>query len=235
MNTSFMNIILALLVYSYDGLIEVLKDIYNTLIPYKKDGVEEIGGQKVFISHLYVNNKLVYKYSILKKIYAYIEEGKITLVINGFIFYLYKNKLKVFDYKEIYKKWDNQINRCYRPTSDSYKNYGAKGIGVCDEWRLSPEKFIYWSITEGGYFTGAIIDRKNNSKGYYPNNIIFSTNTGSIENREITIKLTIFNDEQTLNVWAQRSGYKYNKLYYIYKKYGEEAVKKKIRSRLSYM
>ena len=142
MNTSFMNIILALLVYSYDGLIEVLKDIYNTLIPYKKDGVEEIGGQKVFISHLYVNNKLVYKYSILKKLYAYIdiEEGKITLVINGFIFYLYKNKLKVFDYKEIYKKWDNQINRCYRPTSDSYKNYGAKGIGVCDEWRLSPEK-----------------------------------------------------------------------------------------------
>ena len=29
MNTSFMNIILALLVYSYDGLIEVLKDIYG--------------------------------------------------------------------------------------------------------------------------------------------------------------------------------------------------------------
>ena len=65
MNTDFLNMVLALLVYSYDGLIGVLKDIYSTLISYKKDGVEIIGGQKVFISHLYVNNKLVYKYNIV--------------------------------------------------------------------------------------------------------------------------------------------------------------------------
>ncbi|NLB54544.1 MAG: hypothetical protein GX811_02035 [Lentisphaerae bacterium] len=36
------------------------------------------------------------------------------------------------------------IRRCYNKESKSYRFYGAKGIGVCDEWLNDPEKFSQW-------------------------------------------------------------------------------------------
>ena len=48
------------------------------------------------------------------------------------------------------------------------------------------------------------------------------------------IKLSMFGDEQTLDVWAQRSGYSPNYLKQIYNRDGEEAVKEKIRNKLYY-
>lgn len=33
-------------------------------------------------------------------------------------------------------------NRCYNPKSQQYKNYGARGIEVCDAWRSSFDAFL---------------------------------------------------------------------------------------------
>ncbi len=46
------------------------------------------------------------------------------------------------------------------------------------------------------------------------------------------IKLTIFGDEQPLEVWAQRADYSPIYLRQIYNKEGEETVKEKIRNKL---
>ena len=32
--------------------------------------------------------------------------------------------------------------RCYNVNDPSYRWYGAKGIGVCEEWKLNPRKFL---------------------------------------------------------------------------------------------
>lgn len=45
-----------------------------------------------------------------------------------------------FDTPE-WRIWDGMIRRCYTPTNGSYRNYGARGIRVCERWRNSFENF----------------------------------------------------------------------------------------------
>lgn len=41
-----------------------------------------------------------------------------------------------------YRCWRNMLARCYDPKSQRYKNYGARGIRVCEEWRSSFAVFL---------------------------------------------------------------------------------------------
>jgi hypothetical protein len=59
--------------------------------------------------------------------------------------------------------------RCYSPSNASYKNYGARGITVCDEWTTDRETFYEWAI-RNGYQKGLTIDRVDPDKGYSPDN-----------------------------------------------------------------
>lgn len=35
----------------------------------------------------------------------------------------------------LYSRWEGMIGRCYRQNQPAYKNYGGRGIKVCDRWR----------------------------------------------------------------------------------------------------
>ena len=37
-------------------------------------------------------------------------------------------------YKKVYSVWKNMYDRCYKTTCSCYKNYGLKGITVCERW-----------------------------------------------------------------------------------------------------
>lgn len=69
----------------------------------------------------------------------------------------------------IYHIWQGMRYRCYTKTCSTYKNYGAKGIKVCDEWRNSFAKFYKWSI-KNNYNDNLTIDRINPKGDYEPNN-----------------------------------------------------------------
>ena len=58
--------------------------------------------------------------------------------------------------------------RCYNKNHHAYKNYGAKGIKVCNEWQ-NYDDFILWGF-ENGYEVGLTIDRINPNEDYKPNN-----------------------------------------------------------------
>ncbi len=45
-------------------------------------------------------------------------------------------------YSSEYKCWDGMRARCYNPRTHGYKNYGGRGIKVCDRWRDSFENFF---------------------------------------------------------------------------------------------
>lgn len=59
--------------------------------------------------------------------------------------------------------------RCFNVKNKAYKNYGAKGIVVCEEWKNFTNSFIKWAW-ENGYQDGLSIERIDNTKGYNPEN-----------------------------------------------------------------
>jgi len=67
-------------------------------------------------------------------------------------------------------------NRCHNPNSPAYKDYGGRGITVCDEWRNSFELFYdYVSRLDHFNEAGRSLDRIDNNKGYCPGNVRWAT------------------------------------------------------------
>lgn len=78
-------------------------------------------------------------------------------------------------YTTEYTAWWMMQSRCYNKKDVGYKNYGAKGITVYDEWR-GPGGFEKWlnhiGPKPGPYYSQ---DRIDNTKGYEPGNVRWST------------------------------------------------------------
>lgn len=49
----------------------------------------------------------------------------------------------------LYFMWKNMVSRCYYTGCGKYKNYGAKGVTVCDEWRHDFQSFYTWAMSNG--------------------------------------------------------------------------------------
>lgn len=70
---------------------------------------------------------------------------------------------------KLYNVYKSMINRCYRKNTTAYKNYGGRGIKVCDEWIDDFIMFYNWAINNG-YKNGLTIDRIDVNGNYEPNN-----------------------------------------------------------------
>ena len=68
----------------------------------------------------------------------------------------------------LYNIWMNMKQRCSNKNHPKYKNYGAKGISVCDEW-LNMINFYNWAM-DNGYNNNLTIDRIDLNGNYEPNN-----------------------------------------------------------------
>ena len=65
--------------------------------------------------------------------------------------------------------WHSMICRCKYKGTNSYNNYGGKGIKVCKEWEKDFMNFYNWAM-ENGYCENLTIDRINSNKDYCPEN-----------------------------------------------------------------
>lgn len=84
----------------------------------------------------------------------------------------------------MYKAWGNMKDRCYNHKHPDFKNWGGRGIAVCDSWRLDFDKFYSWAV-KNGYNDSLEIDRINNSKGYDENNCRWTTRQINTINQRI--------------------------------------------------
>lgn len=71
--------------------------------------------------------------------------------------------------QRLYRIWKNIQGRCYSPKHISYGMYGARGVGMCDEWRFDPVEFVRWARASG-YKSDLVCDRINPELGYSPEN-----------------------------------------------------------------
>lgn len=74
----------------------------------------------------------------------------------------------------LYNIWANMKQRCSNKNNPRYKDYGARGITVCDEWLHNFQSFYDWSMANG-YKDDLTIDRKDNDGNYDPSNCKWST------------------------------------------------------------
>ena len=105
----------------------------------------------------------------------------------------------------LHKKWASMLNRCRNKRE---KNYGAKGICVCEEW-LDYTNFKKWA-EDSGYRDGLTIDRIDNSKGYFPDNCRWADRKAQNNNTSRNHWITFNGETKTMAQWSEVTGISYH-------------------------
>jgi hypothetical protein len=111
-----------------------------------------------------------------------------------------------------YCAWGNMKDRCGNPNYHGYKNYGGRGIKVCEEWLHSFQAFI--SHVGRRPSPGHSIDRIDNNGNYEPGNVRWATpkeqaankRPRSTANGARLLSLEAFGRKQALAAWVRETG-----------------------------
>lgn len=99
---------------------------------------------------------------------------------------------------------NNMKQRCNNPNNTVYKNYGGKGIRVCDEWKHFKD-FESWALANG-YNDDLTIDRIDGTGNYEPSNCRWVSRKEQANNRETNVVIEFNGKSQTLTEWSDELG-----------------------------
>lgn len=122
------------------------------------------------------------------------------------------------EYKSrIYSVWSKMLTRCVPHTVGS-KNYGDRGIRVCDEWRNSYEAFRDWAYANG-YDENApkcecTLDRIDVNGDYEPSNCRWADPITQSRNRRNNHMLTFRGETRCMEEWGEILGINPKTIYY---------------------
>ena len=111
------------------------------------------------------------------------------------------------DYPNLYGVWLSMKSRCENPNRPKFKDYGYRGIEICEEWQ-DAGNFAKWAFSNG-YKQGLQIDRIDNDGNYEPSNCRFVTPKENSRNRRNTKLLTINGETKSVAEWCEIFGYPY--------------------------
>lgn len=117
----------------------------------------------------------------------------------------------------LFNIWTDLKQRCYNKHNTRYKDWGGRGIAVCDEWRNEFMSFHDWALNNG-YNDKLSIDRIDNNGNYEPTNCRWVTAKQQARNRRTNINYTINGETRCIVEWCEILGLKpktvYQRLHY---------------------
>lgn len=130
-----------------------------------------------------------------------------------------------------YISWKHMMQRCYNSKNKRYKDYGGRGIKVCDRWQeLNGQGFINFLQDMGKRPPNLTLDRVDNNGNYCKANCRWATPKIQNCNQRSNILITINDKTQCLSEWCYELGLKYHTVYvriYQYKWSIEKALELK--------
>ena len=105
----------------------------------------------------------------------------------------------------LYPVWYSMKHRCYNPNDKQYKDYGGRGITVCDEWH--DLRNFYKCAFANGYDENAefgicTIERIDTNRNYEPSNCKWVTQKEQANNKRNNHLITYNGKTQSLAQWA---------------------------------
>lgn len=136
-----------------------------------------------------------------------------------------------FHGERLYNVWKGMNSRC----NPSNKNYGGRGIKVCDKWAKDYTAFRKWAL-ENGYDCNAkrgkcTLDRIDVNGDYCPENCRWVNQVIQVNNTRINKKVTYKGETKTLMEWSEITGISHRLLYsriFTYHMNIEDAFTKKV-------
>lgn len=107
----------------------------------------------------------------------------------------------------VYGIWEHMLQRCENPNDRNYKNYGARGISVCEAWHSS-KTFIAWAY-ENGYSAELTLDRIDNDGNYCPENCRWADISTQRNNTSRNHIIVVNGEQLTLKQASEKYGVNY--------------------------
>jgi hypothetical protein len=107
-----------------------------------------------------------------------------------------------------YTAWYGMLQRCENPDDIGYPNYGGRGITVCERWHTL-DNFV---ADMGRKPKGLTLERRDNSKGYFPENCLWANKKRQQNNKRTNRIVEWKGQALTVSEWADIVGLKYSTL-----------------------
>lgn len=106
----------------------------------------------------------------------------------------------------LYQVWSAMKYRCFNVNSVEYKNYGGRGITVCDRW-LDINCFL--EDMYPSYIKGLQLDRINVNGNYEPSNCRWITAKQNSNNKRNNRFVSYNGETKTISQWSEKTGIPY--------------------------
>jgi hypothetical protein len=111
----------------------------------------------------------------------------------------------------LYRIWAHMKERCHNPMCADYKNYGGRGIMVCNEWEeFTP--FYKWAMANG-YKDNLTLERIEINGNYEPENCKWIPKAEQANNKRNNRLISYKGQQKTLAQWANILGLRYGLLH----------------------
>lgn len=107
-----------------------------------------------------------------------------------------------YSHHPLYTTWKGMLKRCYDRSHHQFADYGGRGIDVCFRWH----SFEQFADDMNPRPVGLSLERKNNEKGYSPENCCWATRVQQANNSRKNRVLEFAGKAMTVSLWARELG-----------------------------